>query len=125
MIKRQDILIWDREFDLPVDFDCYAGESVTDAQQKALDLFLGSPDWLAAAKRLVEEHCRQQVADDPDNEKKDNIFSYIKPEGIFVKHENAPRIAIMCKYRYDPEHGLAVVFSADGSVSVGSQDIIL
>ena len=31
----------------------------------------------------------------------------------------------MCKYRYDPEHGLAVVFSHEGKVSVGIQDIIL
>ena len=31
----------------------------------------------------------------------------------------------MCKYRYDIEHGLAVVFATDGSVTVGLQDFIL
>ena len=31
----------------------------------------------------------------------------------------------MCKYRYDEEHGLAVVFYSEGKVTVGDQDIIL
>ena len=32
---------------------------------------------------------------------------------------------MMCKYKYDPEHGMAIVYSADGKVTVGIQDIIL
>ena len=63
---------------------------------------------------------------DDENAKKDNIFSYIKPECLFVKRDKEnPRIAMICKYRYDLEHGLAVVFSSDGEVTVGMQDIIL
>ena len=31
----------------------------------------------------------------------------------------------MCKYRYDEEHGLAVVFDSERKVTVGDQDIIL
>ena len=64
------------------------------------------------------------MADD-ENKKKDNILSYVKPEYIFVKREDNPRILILCKYRYDLEHGLAIVFSPDGSIVVGPQDIIL
>ena len=63
---------------------------------------------------------------DDENPIKDNIFSYIKPECLFVKRDKeSSRIAMMCKYRYDLEHGLAVVFSSDGEVTVGMQDIIL
>ena len=63
---------------------------------------------------------------DDENAKIDNIFSYIKPECLFVKRDKGnPKIAMMCKYRYDLEHGLAVVFSSDGEVTVGMQDIIL
>jgi hypothetical protein len=64
--------------------------------------------------------------EDKGNQKKDNIFSYVKPEYLFVEHDNeTPRIALMCKCRYELEHGLAVVFSTDGDVDVGIQDIIL
>lgn len=83
-------------------------------------------EWLEQAKKSVEKFCKDQVKRDKENDKKDNIFSYVKPEYVFVKRdEKQPRVALMCKYRYDLEHGLAIVFSSDGKISVGSQDIIL
>ena len=125
MINELNISIWERDFSLPVEYDCYDDETVTDSQKSAVEMLRMHPERIVSAKEQVESFCREEVLKDDENNKKDNIFSYVKPEYIFVKHENAPRIAIMCKYRYDPEHGLAIVFSADGRVSVGSQDIIL
>ena len=84
-----------------------------------------NPEWVDKAKKYVEEYCREDVEHDDENQKKDNIFSYVKPVDIFVKGEDKPRIAIMCKYRYDPEHGLAVVFDSEGNITVGIQDIII
>ena len=107
-------------------YDCYSGESVTQEQFNALDKFISSPKWIANAKKDVEKHCKKQVMHDDANQKKDNIFSYIKPEAVFIKRDKTkPRVALMCKYRYDPEHGLAVVFDTNGKVTVGAQDIIL
>ncbi len=83
------------------------------------------PEWIVAAKAQVVRFCKEEVLADNENNKKDNIFSYIKPDYLFVKREDHPRVALMCKYRYDMEHGLAVVFDTDGSVKVGTQDIIL
>ncbi len=118
--------IWGREFSLPVVYDCYEGETVLPIQIKALDAFISHLDWIEKAKKEVEAYCKECVDEDDENQKKDNIFSYIKPETIFVKRESGhPRIAILCRYRYDPEHGLAVVFSSDGSIEIGAQDIIL
>ena len=125
MTKTLELTIWGREFTLPIEYDCYKGEKVTKEQMYALNNFSVHEDWIEASKVRIEEYCREQVLDD-DNQKKDNIFSYIKPDYILVKRENEnPRVAMMCKYRYDPEHGLAVVYSVDGEVTVGIQDIIL
>lgn len=118
--------IWERDFSLRVEFDCYAGETVTKEQKKAIKDFISHPEWISNAKTIIEEFCKKQVMDDDENSKKDNIFSYIKPDYLFVKRdEEHPRIALMCKYRYDPEHGLVVIFSHNGEVIVGIQDIIL
>ena len=118
--------IWGREFSLPVDYDCYEGEEITEAQIQALKQFRTHTEWIEQSKSAVENYCKEQVMSDDENNKKDNIFSYIKPECLFVKRDKEnPRIALMCKYRYDLEHGLAVVFSSDGEVAVGPQDIIL
>ena len=125
MIKHLDICIWGRDFSVPVDYNCYAGETLLPEQTEAINTFLDCPLWLENAKNSVEQYCHEQVMEDTENSKKENIFSYVKPQGFFVKREKNPRIALMCKYRYDIEHGLAVIFASDGSVTVGPQDIIL
>ena len=125
MINELDISIWERAFLLPIEYDCYDDEIVTDAQKSAVKMMTMHPEWIVSAKVHVESFCREKVIADSENNKKDNIFSYIKPEYLFVKREDHPRVAIMCKYRYDIEHGLAVVFATDGSVTVGLQDFIL
>ena len=121
-----NINIWGREFSLEVKYDCYFGEEVTQCQKETFERFYYNPMWIEKAKRNVEMFCKKRVESDDENCQRDDIFSYIKPEYIFVKHdEKRPRIALMCKYRYDLEHGLAVVFDANGNVTVGIQDIIL
>lgn len=126
MIESIEIMIWGRKFNLPIEYNCYQGEKVTKEQIKALKCFIAHSKWIDESKHYLEKYCEDDVMDDNENDKKANIFSYIKPECIFVKHEDGyPRVAIMCKYRYDIEHGLAVVFSSDGEVTVGIQDIIL
>lgn len=123
MIK---LIIWGREFHLPVEYDCYKDEKVTKEQISALEVFKSQEKWLEDSKKEIETFCKDDVLGDDENQKKDNIFSYLKPESIFVKRDKEyPRVAILCKYRYDPEHGLAVVFSHEGKVTVGVQDIIL
>lgn len=126
MINPVELIIWGRQFTIPVVYDCYRGEPVTQEQTDALKAFTTHLDWIEKAKRNVEVYCRERVSEDDENQKKDNIFSYVKPESIFIKRDkHNPRVALMCKYRYDPEHGLAVVFTKDGRIAVGSQDIIL
>lgn len=126
MTKQLTLNIWGREFTLPIEYDCHTGETVTQQQTSAVKRFASHKDWIADAKEQVEDFCKASVTEDDNNNKKDNIFSYVKPHYLFVKRdEKNPRVALMCKYRYDPEHGLAVVFASDGAATVGIQDIIL
>ena len=126
MIETMKLTIWEREFSLPIEYDCYEGEDVTKEQKTAVNNFAKHKEWIDASKSIVEAFCREQVLEDEDNQKKDNIFSYIKPDYLFVKRDDEnPRVAMMCKYKYEPEHGLAIVYSTDGKATVGIQDIIL
>lgn len=126
MIKTLKLTIWEREFELPIEYDCYKGEEVTEEQIASAEGFASQKGWIAASKKKVEAFCREKVLKDDENQKKDNVFSYIIPEYLFIKRdEKNPRVAIMCRYRYDPEHGIAIVFSHDGEITIGPQDIIL
>ncbi len=126
MINSIKITIWEREYTLPVEYEYYDEDIITEAQEKALEKFTLHPKWLSEARSFVEEYCKDEVQADEENSKKDNIFSYIKPDYLFIKRDKRDaRVALMCKYRYDMEHGLAVVFDSEGNISVGLQDIIL
>ena len=118
-------IIWGREFDLSVYYDCYGDEEILPEQRSAFEMVLKNEDLLDKAKDYVEQYNTEHLAEEHENEQKDNIFNYIKPDYFYVKREDAPRVALMCKYRYDPEHGLAIVFDAEGKIQVGIQDIIL
>ena len=125
VVKNVELEIWGRKFTLDVEYNCYEGEYITESQVQLLEMFINNPTWLENSKKDVENYCKNDVLNDEENQKKDNIFSYIKPECVFIKHCNQPKLAILCKYRYDQEHGLAVVFDNSGNVVVGLQDIIL
>ena len=126
MTNETTLTIWGREFLLPVHYDCFEDESVTPAQERALRAFLSDTVQIENSKQQVELYCRDEVNNDDENTKKDNVFSYIKPDYLYVTREEPhSRVAIMCNYRYDLEHGLAVIFSQDNHVIVSEQDAIL
>lgn len=118
-----NIKIWDREFDLKVLYDCYAGEEVLNEQKEALKNFSSDKELIGASKASVEQYCLSQNKDEICGDEIDNIFKYVLPECIFVKRDC--RIAIMCRYKFDAEHGIAVVFKDGKFIEVGSQDIVL
>lgn len=47
----------------------------------------------------------------------------VMPESIYVKRDG--RVALICRYKFDAEHGMAVVFNGGKLEEVGSQDIIM
>ena len=125
MIDSLKINIWGRDFILRVNFNLYKGESIFPEQTELLNSLVTKKQWIENAKQKVISYCLEEVLGDEENTKKDNIFSYIMPDYIFIRHEEKPKIAIMCNYRYDMEHGLAIVFDKNGFIELGPQDIIL
>ena len=48
------------------------------------------------------------------------------PRYLFLpKVQKRRTVALMCDYRFDPEHGLALVFENEKLKEIGSQDLIL
>ena len=115
--------IWNRNFDLKVIYDCYAGEQVLEEQKDALNKFSANKKAIESSKTFVEKYCLSQNKEEIGADDIDNIFKYVMPESIFVKRDC--RVAILCRYKLDAEHGIAIVFK-DGELSeIGNQDIIL
>ena len=78
---------------------------------------------IEASKDTVVQYCLKKNKREIGSDKITNIFKYVIPESIFVTRDC--RVAIMCRYKFDAEHGIAVVYKQGKLKEVGNQDIIL
>lgn len=118
------MMIWDREFELSIVLECYPGEKVLDAQKEAM-LWLDNVELVTSVLDAVKEYVQETATAElelPIN----NIFKYVIPKSIFIPHsKNTAKLAIMCNYKFDMEHGIAIVFENGQFKEIGTQDIIL
>lgn len=117
-MSKVKLKIWQRDFKLTVDFD---NDSPNEKQLEALESFISLQDKLLYDSEKVIDYC---IKHNKDKVNSDNVFKYVMPKYIYVK-KNAKTIAIMCDYKFDMEHGIAVVFESNKFNKVTIQDKIL
>ena len=120
-----NIKIWNREFDLNVIYDCYAGEEILDEQKEALNKFSSDNKMIDSSKADVEKYCLSQNKYEIGADTIDNIFKYVIPQTIFVKRDDENHIVdLLCNYKFDEEHGISLFFKNEKLDHIGSQDDI-
>ena len=119
------INIWGRNFELPVCYDCLPGEEALDNQKNALSFLISSPQAINESQKTVENNILSSDAQEV-GVTIENIFKYVMPKSIYIPRSNEKRsVAIMCDYKFDPEHGLAVIFENEVFKAVSEQDTVL
>ena len=120
------ISIWGREFDLRVVFDCFDDEELLPIQEQALEAFLKADAAIENSKKQVENYILNDDYAELETDSIDNIFKYVIPTDIYLPRTPEIRTAaILCDYRFDEEHGIAVVFENEQFKEIGTQDIVL
>lgn len=120
------INIWGRAFELSIMYECYPGEEILDTQKEAFNLLADSENEIVESLDAVKKYVRETESGQLTDNSIENIFRYVMPKSIFVPHiKNRRTVAIMCDYKFDIEHGIAVVFETGKFKKVGTQDIIL
>ena len=118
--------IWGREFELPLVYECYDGEEVLESQKEAFAMLDGNSDEADDSLNQVKKYVKKTGADSLADNEIENIFRYVMPKSIFVPHSKSHRTAaILCNYKFDAEHGIAVVFEDGCFKKIGPQDIVL
>jgi len=124
-MNKEEFMIWGRKFALSVQYDCYEGEDILPIQEEAFDCFKKESDIILASDQEMKKYCLEKNKAEI-GENIDNIFKYVMPASIFVKRTREKHIvALMCNYKFDMEHGLAIVFEDEKLSQIGSQDIVL
>lgn len=125
-MNKVNMQIWGRDFELDVKYDCYSGEEILDSQKSALEAFLELKDRIQASLKPVKDYCLEHYRKEIGADVIDNIFKYVVPKYLYViREEDKHVVAIMCNDRFEPEHGLAVVFEDEEFRKIGGQDMVL
>ena len=142
MINQVSINIWNREVTIDIIYDVYEGENITIEQENALNAFLENTkneeldnpeselynkDYariVLSDSSRIKEYCMKTSGEFID-EDITNVFKYVMPTSLFVIRENKKRlVALLCDYRFDEEHGVALLFENEKLLEIGDQDII-
>lgn len=125
-MNKYKLSIWGRNFELPLLYECYHDEEVIESQREAFAMFEANSAAVAASLEHVKNYVETDEFARLNGDKIENIFKYVMPKEIFVPHTEKHRnVAIMCNYKFDIEHGIAVLFENGQSKKVGPQDIAL
>lgn len=123
-MNKSKITIWGREFNLNISYDCYPGETILQGQKEAAEKFLSATSVIEESKDEVEKYVL--MSEEINMTYLDNIFKYVMPKSIYVPRNLKSRVVvIMCDYKFDLEHGIAVVFENEHYKEIGAQDIVL
>jgi hypothetical protein len=123
MSKKIALNLWNRDFQLKVVYDCFAGEEILDEQVAALETFADAD----TSKSLdqVKKYCLKENGNQI-GDRVDNIFKYVIPHTIYVpRKQKKPTVAILCNYKFDLEHGIAIVFEGAKIAEICNPDVIL
>ncbi len=123
-MSKVKVSIWGREFELGVSYQNYPGEEITENQRSTLAA-IPSVDY-DAAKIGVEGYIRKFFSAELGDERLDNLFRFVMPKSVLITRADGTHIfAIMCNFKLDMEHGIAVIYEDERLKAVGPQDLIL
>lgn len=124
-MNKQKIKIWGRSFELPVMIKEYDDNGATDVQKDACcKMGDGSILW-DSSKDGVEKYILKNGLKENGIKEVDNIFKYVMPKSIYIPQTSKRTVGILCDYKFDKEHGLAIVFENEKYKKVGLEDIII
>ena len=125
-LMNKTMTIWGRQYDLPVVFDCFDNEEVLPIQKQALEAFLKAENTIQESKKQLEKYILNDEYAEIEGNSIDNIFKYVIPTDLYIPRTPETRtVALLCDYRFDEEHGIAIVFENEQFKEIGEQDIVL
>lgn len=117
--------LWGRKLQLKVSFDCLEGEEITSSQEQALDSLFDHWSGAEASLDAVKEYCEKNSNGQVQAKDIDNVFKYVVPRSIFVMREPEGCVALMCDFRFELEHGMAIVLRNGKLDKITDQDSVV
>ena len=122
-MSKQLLNSWNRDFEIDITYEIFSDKPVTE-RQKTIASGLSAVDFSESLEGVIK-YIRKYNSRDLGEERIDNLFRYVIPKRIYITQSEEEEFAIMCNYKFDMEHGIAVVYKCGKFKEAGPQDIIL
>ncbi|WP_419058435.1 DUF6985 domain-containing protein [Enorma massiliensis] len=120
------INLWGRQFNLEIIYDLLDNEEISANQTKALEALTSSWGVVENALEDVKQHCLNDNQNGINDKQLANIFKYVVPQALYICRSEITRVVgLLCAYRFDPEHNLALIFENERLREIGPEDILL
>lgn len=125
-MKTINMNIWGREFQLDVIYDCFDDEKVSSIQEEALKKVKEADSFFDTSLNALKEYCLKEDEDEFQGKEINNIFKYVIPTSLYiVRNDKEREVALLCEYRFDVEHGIAIDYVNEELKEIGTQDLVL
>lgn len=116
--------IWGRKFKLDIRYDLRPGETLLPIQKDAAEQFIKKAAILDRSLPELKKYCAENSDGRVRIQDIDNIFRYVVPSYVYVIRDEKHRtVALMCHYKFDLEHGIAMIYENEKLKKIGGQDI--
>lgn len=123
-MENHTFTIWGRSFELEIRYDIRPGETLLPIQKEAVEQFIKKAAILDRSLPELKIYCAENSDGEVEVKDIDNIFKYVVPAYVFVIRDEKHRmVALICHYKFDPEHGLAMLFENEELKEIGEEDI--
>lgn len=117
--------LWGRKLQLKACYDCLEGQEITPSQEEALDSLLNNWSGAEASLDAVKRYCEKNSDGEVRAKEIDNVYKYVVPKSLFVMRKPKGCVAIMCDFRFDLEHGIAIVLKNGKLDKITDQDSVI
>ena len=111
-------IIWGKEFSLKVLYECKNGQKPTNEQHQAIEMFENElsqkkeankmQHYLDSQKEIMNYISKLDGIDDIDIN--NSVLDYLRPVEIRVLNEEDRMVEIVCDFKFDMEHSIAIRF---------------
>lgn len=124
-MSKVDKTIWGRKLQLKVFYDCFEDEEITPSQENTLSSFLGDCPEIELSLASLKNYCEKHSAGKIKADDIDNVYKYVVPRSIFVMRKPKGAIALLCDFRFDIEHGIAIAFKDGRLNKITTQNAVM
>jgi hypothetical protein len=126
-IKSIDLVVWGTVSNLPIEFSSSVAPNYLSVAEESVRQFANNSSAITEGTRTAVESYIKKTAFAIGISTPGFLTDCVKPHMLLVRvdDDGCVSIALLCGFKYDPEHDIAIVFRNQELVEVGSQDIVV